>query len=158
MQKLILPFIGFLSFVSSAVPLAAAPLDTTTTPAALGADSDYGKVFDPWRANNRALKAALHGDEDAQIAFFLSAYVRVSQPYAGGEDLEQMTRNITYLLAKLGDAAFVKALEGQRPEVRSAVRWFFEVDKIQKGSPKTWQLFQAAPKIDWPIDKAIRKS
>ena len=118
----------------------------------------YESRFDPWRANNYALKPAAKGDADAQTAFFLSTYVRLSQPYAGGEDLEQMTANVRELLKALGDVAFAKAIQSLRPEVRSSVRWFVEMKSVRASSPKTYKVLNAAPKIDWPTDQAIREN
>jgi hypothetical protein len=100
---------------------------TPTPPAAKVNGTTYEERFDPWRASNYALGPASRGDRDAQITFFLAAYVRMSQPYTGGEDLEQMDDNVKQLLATLGDDAFSHALQQQRPEVRSAVRSWQEM-------------------------------
>ena len=118
----------------------------------------YEESFDPWRASHRALQPASRGDQDAQLAFFLSAYVRMSQPSMGGEDLEQMRNNAGQLLTALGDDAFSGALQQQRPEVRSAVRSFLDMKNVKGAYPKTFKLLDAAPKIDWPTEKAYRNS
>jgi hypothetical protein len=118
----------------------------------------YEESFDPWRASNRALQPASRGDQDAQLAFFLSAYVRMSQPSMGGEDLEQMRNNAGKLLDALGDDAFSGALQLQRPEVRSAVRSFLDMKNVKGAYPKTFKLLDTAPKIDWPTEKAYRNS
>lgn len=130
---------------------------TKTSPAAAGS-TRYEERFDPWRASNRALKPASRGDRNAQIAFFLSAYVRMSQPYMGGEDLEQMRANVGHLVATLGDDSFSRALEQQRPEVRSAVRSFLDTKSVKRDYPKTYRLLDAAPKIDWPALKVYRNA
>ncbi len=89
---------------------------------------------------------------------FLAAYVRLSQPYNGAEDLSQMRDNFGRLLSALGDEAFCRALEAQRPEVRSAVRWFLDLKIVRTADPQTYRLLKEAPKIDWPTDKARRAS
>jgi len=38
----------------------------------------YERQFDAWYANGLSVDLAEHGDRDAQIAFFLSGYVRLS--------------------------------------------------------------------------------
>ena len=110
----------------------------------------YEKFFDPWRACNHALAPAEAGERDAQDAFFVSAYVRRSQGSDGGEDLEQMGDNFDKLLATLGDDAFSKALQRQRPEVRSATREFSRMERIRGKDPKTYHILQSAPAIKWP--------
>jgi hypothetical protein len=116
----------------------------------------YNDLFDPWRASNRALEPASHGDKDAQDVFFLAAYVRVSQSFLGGEDLEQMNDNCRRLLAALGDEAFSTALRRLRPEVRCAVMEFLDMKTVVHTYPKTYRLLQSAPKIKWPFDRANR--
>jgi hypothetical protein len=134
-----------------------APSSTVTASApAYARRPSYEERFDPWRASSRALEPAAKGERDAQDAFFLAAYVRVNQPYMGGEDLEQMNNNCQQLLTRLGDDAFSPALDRQRPEVRSAVRSSISTSTIRSEYPKTYALLHAAPKIDWPMDKAYR--
>jgi len=77
----------------------------------------------------------------------------------GGEDLEGMIANYGQLLKALGDVAFAKALQQQRPEVRSAARWFIpDMKSIQHQYPKSYNLLLNAPAIDWPTDRAYRNS
>jgi hypothetical protein len=133
-------------FVGCAHTPAASP-SSAENPASL----DYNEKFDPWRASNWSLDPAMHGDRDAQIAFFLAGYVRLSQPYLGGEDLEQMYANYQQLLDTLGDDAFSTALRRQRPEVRSAAAAFLNLKNIQKADPETYRLLLDAPKIEWPM-------
>jgi len=128
------------------------------TPSSGYVGKPYEERFDPWRASNRALEPASKGDRDAQDVFFLAAYVRLSQPYMGGEDLEQMHGNCGQLLSALGDDGFSTALLRQRPEVRSAAIWFLDMSDVRRAYPKTYQILQAAPKIDWATNKAYRDS
>jgi hypothetical protein len=149
---LVSPSILLISCTSSSAPSSTA---TASAPAYVGRPS-YEERFDPWRASSRALEPAAKGERDAQDTLFLAAYVRVNQPYMGGEDLEQMNDNCQQLLTRLGDDAFSTALDRQRPEVRSAVKSFISTSTIQSAYPKTYALLRAAPKIDWPMDKAYR--
>ena len=63
------------------------------------------------------------------------------------------------VLTAVGDTVFSDAVRAQRPEIQSAVRWFVGPDKDRslKDFPKTAALLRKAPKIDWPLDKAIRE-
>jgi hypothetical protein len=121
-------------------------------------DAPYNKVFDPWRACMAAEALAKRGAPDALRTMFLAAYVRVNQPFLGGEDLEEMHLVFGRVLAAVGDAKFSRALALQRPEVRSAVRCFSTrtVDR-KKNYPKTDKLLRETPDIDWPADKAGRE-
>jgi hypothetical protein len=114
------------------------------------------KIFDPWRACIAAVDLAKRGAPDALRTCLLAAYVRVSQPFLGGEDLEHMAEILGQILDSIGDDAFARALAKQRPEVRSAVRWFIGENRKLKNSPKTAKLLRDAPKIDWPLSKAYR--
>ena len=122
-------------------------------------DAPYDKVFDPWHASMEAEDLAKRGAPDALRTLFLAAYVRVNQPFLGGEDLETMGKIFEEVLSAIGDKAFSDAVGAQRPEIRSAVRWFLGPDKGRslKAFPKTAALLRDAPKIDWPLDKAIRE-
>ncbi len=115
-------------------------------------DPEYDQKFDPWRANNYALIAASKGDRSALDVFFLSGYVRLSQPILGGEDLGQMNENYGTLLRNLGDIEFSSALSRQRPEIRSAAKAFLAGRSINLAFPKTDALLKETPDIDWPID------
>ena len=117
-------------------------------------DVPYTKVFDPWRACMAAQPLARRGAPDALRTLFLSAYVRVSQPFLGGEDLESMILIFRDVLPAIGDTKFSDALSLQRPEVRGAVRWF--LDAPPKKFPRTARLLREAPEIDWPVNKAYR--
>jgi hypothetical protein len=63
------------------------------------------------------------------------------------------------VLAAVGDGVFSDAVRVQRREIQSAVRWFLGPDKDRslKEFPKTAALLRKAPKIDWPLDRAIRE-
>ena len=119
-------------------------------------DAPYNKVFDPYRACMAAEPLAKKGAPDALRTLFLAAYVRLSQPFLGGEDLETMHQIFDRVLSTLGDARFARALASQPPEVRSAVQAFVGWSPTLKKSPKTAKLLREAPTIDWPVDKAGR--
>lgn len=119
-------------------------------------DAPYNKVFDPWRACMAAEALAKRGAPDALRTLFLAAYVRLNQPFLGGEDLETMHQIFDRVLTTLGDASFARSLAVQPPEVRSAARAFVSWSPALKKSPKTAKLLRDAPTIDWPLDKAGR--
>jgi hypothetical protein len=114
----------------------------------------YNKVFDPWHACIAAEPLAKRGASDALRTLFLAAYVRVSQPFLGGEDLETMHKIFDDVLATVGDVKFARALARQRPEVRSAAASFLYGSF--KKFPKTAALLREAPEVDWPLNKAFR--
>ena len=120
-------------------------------------DAPYDKVFDPWRACTAAEPLAKRGAPDALRTLFLAAYVRLNQPFLGGEDIEGMFLVFDRVLVAVGDARFSRALALQRPEVRGAVRSFSTRTLARKRNfPKTDKLLREAPEIDWPLDKAGR--
>jgi len=120
-------------------------------------DAPYNKVFDPWHACMAAEDLAKQGAPDALRTLFLAAYVRVNQPFLGGEGEMTMVTIFREVVTAVGDYRFARALAAQRPEVRSAVRSFLEeTDLALKKCPRTTKLLRDAPKIDWPMDKAYR--
>ena len=119
-------------------------------------DAPYNKVFDPWRACTAAEALAKRGAPDALRTLFLAAYVRVSQPFLGGEDLETMHKVFEDVLATVGDAKFARALALQRPEVQSATTSFLTASP--KKFPKTAALLRDAPKVDWPLCKPTEQN
>ncbi len=119
-------------------------------------NAPYDKVFDPWRACTAAEGLAKRGAPDALRTCFLAAYVRLSQPFLGGEDLETIHRVFQGVLPAMGDQKFSSVLERQRPEIRSAVAHFLSSFSKIRDFPRTRKLLRAAPQIDWPLDKAYR--
>ena len=119
-------------------------------------DAPYNKVFDPWRACLGAQELARRGAPDALRTCFLAAYVRLSQPFLGGEDLLTMHRVFEDVLTSVGDKKFAGALAKQRPEVRSAAGRFLGGFGKLKQYPRTLKLVRESPKIDWPLDEAGR--
>jgi hypothetical protein len=111
-------------------------------------DALYDKVFDPWHACIGAEPLAKRGAPDALRTLFLAAYVRVNQPFLGGEDLETMCKIFEEVLSAVNDSVFSQAVGAQRPEIRSAVRYFVGPDKGRPLTkfPKTAALLGAAPK------------
>lgn len=123
-------------------------------------DAPYNNVFDPYRACIQAQELAKRGAPDALRTLFLAAYVRINQPFPGGEDLETMAMIFRDVLPAVGDHRFAEALAAQRPDVRSAVKWFLAPDEKRPltAFPKTAALLRAAPKVDWPLLKAYREN
>ena len=132
----------------------------TTIPALAGrneawpADAPYNKLFDPWHASIAAEPLAKRGAPDALRTLFLAAYVRLNQPFLGGEGDETMHLIFQRVIAATGDKRFARALAAQRPEIRSAVSSF--LDTHPGKFPRTAKLLREAPKIDWPVDQAYR--
>jgi hypothetical protein len=87
---------------------------------------------------------------------FLAAYVRVNQPFLGGEDLLAIRQVLGEVLVALGDDKFSRALLKERPEIRSAVRWHMKDEPQLKKCFRTAKVLREAPAVDWPIDKAYR--
>ncbi len=119
------------------------------------ARGQYSDPFDPWRACNKASLEASKGNPIALHTCFLAAYVRMSDPYFGGEDLESIYGCMKQLLAALGDASFAEALGYERGEVRSAVGDFLEPKQLRT-NPLTRRLLKNSPKIDFPLSQSNR--
>jgi hypothetical protein len=117
----------------------------------------YNEVFDPWHACMAAEDLAKRGAPDALRTIFLAIYVRVNQPFLGGEGDETMVDVVRHVLAAIGDQSFATALGEQRPETRSAVASFcgFTASEL-KQYPRTAEVLRNAPRIDWPINQAYR--
>jgi len=122
------------------------------------ANAPYNKVFDPWHACMAAEGLAKAGAPDALRTLFLAAYVRLNQPFLGGEGDETMTMIFREVLIAVGDQRFSHALAAQRPEVRAAVQRFLGDYKKAwvKKCPKTAKLLHNVESFDWPMDKAIQ--
>jgi hypothetical protein len=121
-------------------------------------DAPYHRVFEPWRACMTAEALAKQGAPDALRTIYLAAYVRLNQPFPGGEDLEGMHDIFDRVLVAVGDVKFSRSLALQRPEIRSAVRHFLSSSAALKKSSKTAKLLREAPAIYWPLDKVTRDS
>jgi hypothetical protein len=119
-------------------------------------DAPYNKLFDVWHASMAAEDLAKRGAPDALRTPFLCAYVRVNQPFLGGEGDETINLIFQRVLVANGDGRFARALARQRPEIRSAVRSFLYIHRSLGKFPRTSKLLRDAPKIDWPIDQAYR--
>jgi hypothetical protein len=119
-------------------------------------DAPYNKVFEPHRACWEAKDLAKRGAPDALRTLFLAAYVRVNQPFLGGEDFDVMNQVYDDVIATIGDERFARSLTKERPEIRSAVGWFMARHTRMKHCPQTAKVFRDAPEIDWPLDRAFR--
>jgi hypothetical protein len=117
--------------------------------------AQYSDPFDPWRACNKYCPEAAKGNPVALHTCFLAAYVRQSDPYLGGEDLESIYHCMEQLLKTLGDDKFSEGLALERPEVRSAVGAFLQPKQLES-APKTHKLIRGAPKIDFPLSRSNR--
>jgi hypothetical protein len=120
------------------------------------ADAPYNKLFDPWHASMAAEDLAKRGAPDALRTLFLAIYVRLNQPFLGGEGDETMNLIFERVLVAIGDARFARALAAQRPEIQSAVSRFVSIPPSPGKFPRTTKLLRNAPTIDWPMDQAYR--
>jgi hypothetical protein len=117
--------------------------------------AQYSEPFDAWRACEKYCPEAAKGNPIALHTCFLAAYVRESDPYLGGEDLESFDHCMQHLLKTLGDDKFSEGLALERPEVRSAVGAFLQPKQLES-APKTHKLIRKAPKIDFPLSHSNR--
>ena len=120
------------------------------------ADAPYNKFIDTWHASMAAENLAKQGAPDALRTLFLCAYVRVNQPFLGGEGEETQSLIFQRVLVANGDRRFARALSKQRSEIRSAVRSFLSIQPSLGRFPRTAKLLREAPVIDWPMDQAYR--
>jgi hypothetical protein len=81
----------------------------------------YNRVFNPWHACMAAEDLAKRGALDALRTIFLAIYVRVNQPFLGGEGDETMVNVVRSVLATIEDQRFATSVNKQRPEIRGAV-------------------------------------
>ena len=101
-------------FASSCAP-------STPVPGTTGTTSNY-TAFDAWRTSNKITPYAAKGSARALHDLFIATYTRASDPYQGGEDLEQMCSNLAEVAAAIGDSSFADGLKRERPEVVNSVR------------------------------------
>ncbi len=98
---------------------------------------------------------AYHGDPTAVRAYFAEA-LRQCETFgidaAGGESLDWTLQT---LLHRLGDQKFAAILTMEPPRSQSAVGNFLSDPAITK-FPRTHYLLMAAPKIDFPLNRAER--
>jgi len=142
-MKLILAFLLVSSTVALSEPNESWP-----------AHAPYNKVFDPWHACMAAEGLAKGGAPDALRTMFLAAYVRLNQPFLGGEGDETMHNIFREVLIAVGDRRFSHALSKQRPEIRAAALAFLG-DAVKK-YPRSAQVLREVPQIDWPMYQAYR--
>src|SRR5437762_909939 len=117
--------------------------------------AQYSDPFDPWRACTKYCPEAAKGNPIALHTCFLATYVRQSDPYLGGEDLESIDHCMEQLLKTLGDERFSESLALERPEVRAAVGAFLQPKQLES-APKTRDVIRKAPKIDFPLARSNR--
>jgi len=105
------------------------------------------------------LPAAKRGDAKALHKAFATARQQLSMPLVNaGEDAEAMDENFFAILKNTGDTTFTKALIEESPKTRAAIREFFFAKEVKHDYPQTYSLLANAPLIDWPSDKAYRRS
>lgn len=117
--------------------------------------SDAGySAFDAWRTSNRITPFAAKGSARALHDLFLATYTRASDPYLGGEDLQQMCTNLAKVAAGIGDVSFAEGLSRERPEVINSVR-VIGGDCLEP-YPRTRSLISTTPSVKLPIEYAMQ--
>lgn len=107
-------------------------------------------AFDAWRTSGRIMPFAAQGSARAIHDLFIATYTRASDPYLGGEDLQDMGSNLAEVAASIGDERFAEALGRERPEVIHSVR---AVGGSRLGSyPKTTALISRTPMVKLPLE------
>jgi hypothetical protein len=139
-----LPFIAI--FASSCGP--STPITGKT-----GTSSGY-TAFDAWRTSNRITPHAASGSARALHDLFIATYTRASDPYQGGEDLEQMCSNLGEVAAAIGDSSFADGLKRERPEVVNAVRVIGA--GCLKSYPQTNAAIRSVPVMTLPLEYSTK--
>ena len=109
------------------------------------ANAPYNKLFDTWHASMAAEDLAKRGAPDALRTLFLCAYVRVNQPFLGGEGDETVGLIFQHVLVAIWRTRFSRALAKQRPEIRAAVSRFVYIHPSLGKFPRTTKLLREAP-------------
>jgi hypothetical protein len=117
-----------------------------------GKKSSRYQEIDSWRLMGKAYLAAAENDAVALHDSFICAYMRLNNPYQGGEDLEAIRDYLDGIQLKIGDSNFADALSSERPEIIAAVGYFIESSSY----PKTTAVLKSAPQIDFPYQKSAR--
>jgi len=116
----------------------------------INSSGDSYTGFDAWRTSTRIAPFAAKGSVRALHDLFLATYTRASDPYLGGEDLEQMCSNLSDVASSIGDEQFAAGLKLERAEVINSVR------VIGSGClasfPRTTLIISNTPKIKLPIE------
>jgi hypothetical protein len=109
----------------------------------------------PHMRTDDQLAAAYRGDRAAIRAYFAQAlrFCESSEIYAAPS--EELSLKFRAVLSRIGDSPFAAAVSGTSPRIRSAVAHFISPRSIPE-FPRTQTLLAAAPKIDFPLDKAYR--
>ena len=101
---------------------------------------------------------AADGDPTALHKVFAATYAQVMMSSVnGGEDAESIRESISSILSTTGDSIFSTALKRESHKVQSAVREFL-FPSIKTDYPETYTILLSAPTIDWPSDRAYRRS
>jgi len=112
-------------------------------------------LSNPTSADHKQFASAYNGDTAALRAFFQKAYDFEMSTSLRSSEEEFLDWTMETLLHRLGDNRFSDALMAEVPRTRSAVRHFL---KPSSRFPKTEAILNAAPAIDFPLEKAYRRS
>ena len=109
----------------------------------------------PHVRTDEQLAAACHGDHAAIRAYFAQAlrFCESSEIYA--DPSEELSLKLRAVLSRVGDSGFAAVVSRESARMRSAVAHFISPRSIPE-FPRTQALLAAAPKIDFPLDKAYR--
>jgi len=107
-------------------------------------------------AKTRLFHDAWLGSSSALQSYFLDAYRSEISSSINPADEEMLGWTLEALLYRLGDPVFAKTLQGERPEVRSAVRHFLVPTHIKSGYAETRALLESAPHVDFLLERTYR--
>lgn len=141
-----------LHFLPLVALLTSACTPSSQPPGKAQASGKYNQ-FDAWRTSNRITPYAAAGSAQALHDLFLATYTRASDPYQGGEDLEQMCSNLADVATAIGDANFAAALKLERPEIVNAVRLIGS--GCLKSYPITNSVIRSAPVMILPLESSM---
>jgi hypothetical protein len=98
---------------------------------------------------------AYRGDAAGLRAYFAEALRQAESPDVNVEAGEGLAFEFESIVRHVGDQRFAEHLSAETPEVRSAVGCFLYQPGLA-GYPKTLQLLQSAPKVDFPMLRTYR--
>lgn len=108
--------------------------------------------------NQKLFEAAYNGDDRAIESYFRQALDLQLSNQMQPADEEFITWVLTTLLYRTGDHQFASLLARQSLKTKSAVAKFFPIERVLSSHPKTGALLRTAPPIDFPLERAHRRS
>jgi hypothetical protein len=105
----------------------------------------------------RQVDLAREGDlQAASRAFALTARM-LTHCTRSGERCESVSSSLLSLAERLGDDEFSKRLARESPKRINAVAYFMVGSLNPSEFPRSTEILQSAPDVDWPLEQAIRQ-